>query len=298
MARALDTEFVNRYARGPAPSTIEQAISLHQNVREVLGDIEYFTLLQGSYKNDTVLWDMNDVDIVAVSRSIRSSGFGNRQSYAYTPVSWDEIFRRIEAKIHNDVRYRGKITRRDKCIRLSTSVNIDIVPAVYISESTDDPIAIYSFEKAKEKQNWPRLHYINGAAKSGRTSGNFKQAVRLFKRWAKCHFGSRRVAPSYYIECLLYSMPENLFTGNLADDFVNLMDQILYYFPDSDSYRRKRLDRIAGDGDLLTAEEWQYECFEEFRLGLLHACQWAKSAITENDLTRAREHWRIAFNGQ
>ncbi len=296
MTRALDSEFVERYASLPPRTTINQAISLHENIRKLLGDSEYATLLQGSYKNDTCLSDMNDVDIVAVRRDMRSRQF-SYSSYQYQTVDWDQLFTLIEQKLQSARRYQGKWERGDKCIKLNTGVSIDIVPAVVISGPTDDPIAIYSFSERQERKNWPRTHHQNNANKSSQTSGNYKQAVRLFKRWVKAHFGSRKVATSYHIECLLHSLSNHLFSGDLAQDFVSLGDEILRQYPHS-SHSWKTLRRIAGDGDLLSPSEWNFNDFREFSTTLQTSLSHARTALRETNQERARSAWRAAFNGQ
>lgn len=287
----LPADFVARYARPPSPTTVSQAVSVHENVRALLGDAEYVTFLQGSYKNDTALWDMNDVDIVAVARGVFSTTLTGRTGTNVIP--WDEIFSRIERKLQSDPRYQGKWKREDKCIRLNTGVKIDIVPAVHVTDASSDPIAIFSFRAGRERPNWPRHHYEAGTAKSGRTNGGYKQGVRLFKRWARCWFGSRKVAPSYYIECLMHQQPDHLFTGDLARDFATIGSQILQlrhgYHP---------LPRPVGQGNLLSAEEWDSASFQEFQQRLGPSVQYAKAAAGSYSEAVARSAWASAFNGQ
>jgi hypothetical protein len=288
---SLAAEFVARYSRPPSPTTVSRAVSLHQGVRELLGDAEYATFLQGSYKNDTALWDMNDVDIVAMARGVRSSVFTG--SVPVSVVTWDEIFARIERKLQADPRYQGKWKREDKCIRLNTGVKIDIVPAVYVWRPDEDPIALYSFADRAERRNWPRGHYDAGTSKSGRTSGAYKQTVRMFKRWAKSWFGSRKVAPSYYLECAVHAQPDGAFTGDVERDFCAVGLGLLQL-----SYPVSTLPRLAGEGNLLTASEWDAGRFGEFQRTLQAALPYAVQAQAAHTEQRAREMWTAAFNGQ
>ena len=287
----LPTEFVARYSRPPSQTTTEQAVSIHRNVRELLGDSEYATLLQGSYKNDTALWDMNDVDIVAVARNVQSGTFSGTSTT--NQISWSEIFDRIERLLQRDSRYQGKWTRKDKCIRLHTGVNVDIVPAVRIDDPDSDPIAIHSFELSREIKNWPRGHYEAAARKSRSTNGNFKQVVRLLKRWTRCWLGTRRVAPSYYVECLVYSQPDASLSGDVASAFVSTAANVSKM-----RYQSSVLHRLAGDGDLLTSQEWRSGDFQEFQRVLQQAEQHARAALAAHSEAQARNHWIAAFNGQ
>lgn len=288
----LSNEFVLRYARPPAESTVSRAKSIHENVRALLGDTDYATLLQGSYKNDTSLWDMNDVDLVAVSRGLVSRTF-NRSATSGSSVSWDEIFTRIERKLQSDGRYAGKWQRKDKCIQLNTGVTIDIVPAVYVTDAESDPVAIYSFREKRERQNWPRNHYDAGADKSRRTNGAFKQTVRLFKAWRRAHTSESKIAPSFYIECLLHAVPDRCFSNVGADAFVAVGREIVDW-----NYSMRPVLRPGGADSIFSATEWDAPQFKSFQLmlreSLTHA-DYARRAPTEQ---LAREAWVRAFNGQ
>jgi hypothetical protein len=285
MPRALDNQFVTSYAQRPPESVIRQAIDAHQGVRQTLGDHDYLTFLQGSYSNDTALEDMNDVDVVAVARR---AGLTTREA----------LFRDITNKLQQNIRYVGRWTEEDKCIRLNLPVRIDIVPAIAsASDPYADPIVIFS-RRDGQRQNWPRLHQQAGKDKSARTSGNFKQVVRLFKWWRTCHFGSRKIAPSYYLECLLYTFPDSLFASDLATNFVALSQAILHAFPDARAYSSRALPRMAGKGNLFSPNEWDAQSFEQFRSKLAMALPHAERALGAATPERARQDWKAAFNGK
>src|SRR5208337_2186501 len=99
----LDLSWVARYGCGPSETTVDRAISLHQNVRELLGQGPYETILQGSYKNGTALADMNDVDVLAIRNDNTKSGLGLFES-----IAWDTIFTDVEKRLESDARYAGK----------------------------------------------------------------------------------------------------------------------------------------------------------------------------------------------
>lgn len=103
---SLASDFAARYARPPSTTTVDSAVSIHTNVRAALGDSEYATFLQGSYKNDTALWDMNDVDIVALSRGVKSSVFTGTVP-VNGGISWNELFARVERKLQAVEAYKG-----------------------------------------------------------------------------------------------------------------------------------------------------------------------------------------------
>lgn len=292
MAHFLDLDFVSRYARGPAESTVNQAVSLHQAVRGVLGEDGYATLLQGSYKNATALYDVNDVDISAVDRSLASRTFGTAVE-AGVGVEWNEIFARIERILDADTRYRGKWERKDKCIQVNMDIHLDIVPAVRVGNVDTDPIAIYSFREGRERLNWPRLHVERAAAKSRETNGMYKIQVRLFKRWRKCWWSDSKVAPSYYLECALHAAPSSLFDADPARAFLNLSQHLVKL-----QYGASTVPRIAGEGNLLSTSEWPGDNFRTFRERLSASSVDVARALGAPNAGFARDRWVAAFNGQ
>ncbi|WP_437515152.1 hypothetical protein [Sorangium sp. So ce1099] len=233
---------------------------------------------------------MNDVDIVAVSRNLVSTHFTG--TMPTNGVPWTEIFSRIEQKLQADPRYQGKWTREDKCIRLNAGIKVDIVPAVRVGDANADPIAIYSFRASRERKNWPRSHFDAGAVKSGRTNGAFKQTVRLFKRWSRCWFSNRKIAPSYYLECLVYAQPDAIFSGSLARDFVAIARSIGQM-----QYGLSILPRQAGEGNLLAPDEWGYAEFVQFQRTLQSATSYANAATAAYSEVQAKSSWVAAFNG-
>lgn len=76
--------------------------------------------------------------------------------------------------------------------------------------------------------NYPKFHRIFGSEKnsSERTDGAFKRTIRVFKnarnRWNEQLLGLRSIeAPSYFIECLLYQVPDDAYFGSLQESFAN-----------------------------------------------------------------------------
>lgn len=76
---------------------------------------------------------------------------------------------------------------------------------------------------------FPKLHHENGEAKDGEagTKGWFKPLVRLFKG-LRGHLVEREIldpalAPSYFLECLVYNVPNQHFGWSLADSLAGAL---------------------------------------------------------------------------
>ncbi len=270
-----DSEII-RYSRAPSASTISAVSKFQDDIRAGLGD-EYETFLQGSYKNDTSIRDLNDVDIVAIKKSIGSGTF-SKEAFA-TYISWNDIFSSAASKLGTLKKFAGKLTWGDKCIVVESELKADVVPAVRIATPDTDPIAIYSFREGKERLNYPRLHYQRGVEKN-KTTGSYKSVVRMFKRWATGHWPNVTCS-FFFIECLIHSVPDNQFQSDLVYSFfavaryieVNVTPAV---FP--------VILSVAGDKDILTPEEWKREQYTAFHAKLSECTGYLAHAITATTL--------------
>jgi hypothetical protein len=142
---------------------------------------------------------LNDVDIVALSTTVHSTVGQGPPAY---PVSWDEIFGRVERALNSHWRFTGRVSRGDKCVRVATELALDIVPAIYRHDPDTDPIEVYSFRESSRRDNFPRDHWQNGVTKNNalHTDGAFKPTVRLFKR-GLCRPVRNRLLMSGFAAC-------------------------------------------------------------------------------------------------
>jgi hypothetical protein len=288
MSHLIPDDAVSRYTAAPTPTTTDAAVSLHNNIRDTLGS-EYETFLQGSYKNDTGVVDINDVDIVALRKQTTSTHFTG--TIADYPITWESIFREVQNRLESSYHYRGKTERSDKCITVNTNFKADVVPAIYISSDGADPISIYSFRDLSERKNFPRVHYQNNINKHASTSKIYKSVVRMFKRWVKNWFPHTKIAPSFYIECLIYNIPDDNFAHDRAVSFFLIGNYILQKYT-----KYSVIMSVAGDKDILTSQEWKPEHFEIFQTQLTVSMLKVAQALNATSVMEARKLWQQAFN--
>jgi hypothetical protein len=284
----IPTAAVARYTAAPAATTVAAAKSLQESIRDVLGS-DYETFLQGSYKNDTGIPDLNDVDIVALRKSTTSGVFSGVVPIYL--ISWEQIFREVQTALEASNHYRGKTELGDKCIKVNTNFKADVIPAVRIGDVATDPIAVYSFREGRERQNFPRNHYANNVSKQARTAGAYKATVRMFKRWARNWFPWTDTAPSFYVECLIHSMPDDNFSPDPAASFLLVGDHIA-----NQLHRYSVIMSVAGDKDILTSAEWEPDKFEAFQAQLTLSVNLVARAFNATSSAHASHYWRQAFN--
>jgi len=291
MPHLIPDSEVQRYTRGPASSTVSSVSNFQEAIRDILGN-DYETFLQGSYRNDTSVRELNDVDIVALRKFTVSTVF-SEERYNQT-ISWPDIFAAVKASLDTSPKLRGKTSYGDKCVKVNAEWKADVVPAVRIKHYDQDPIAIYSFREAKERKNFPRVHYDNGVEKHQQTGETFKPLVRMFKRWAAHHWPSdESVAPSFYVECLVSNVPNDNFVTDLAHAFFQVgywIERNILPNPAPVVYS------VARDKDILLDTEWKLANYARFHAQLVRSTGHVATALNAQTQAEAIRRWRSAFN--
>ena len=146
----------------------------------------------------------------------------------------------------------GKATRTRQIITLPPSKaikhTVEITPAFtfnYIDRATADTkpaefrgILTYDETAQAHLATFPKIHQRNGEMKDTMTRGNFLKMARVFKTLNKLMAREVDHAPvrGYFIQCLLFNVPRNLFIG---DDFQTVFYAIFNYLI------RARLEKFA-----------------------------------------------------
>lgn len=204
-----------------------------------VADVDVF--LQGSYGNDTNVYADSDVDIVlkhtgayyydlsclpADHRARYESQHSGATSYGYTSFKAD-------AEGYIKRLYNGVQTGKKAVYVLGNNGrrNADILVCQQFRRYTSyEPGNIHFhegvafFAGGKRIDNFPKQHSANCTSKHQATNGNFKPIVRVFKNMRNTMiekgFLSDGVAPSYFIEGLLWNVPSDKLTGDYGDMFV------------------------------------------------------------------------------
>jgi hypothetical protein len=78
--------------------------------------------------------------------------------------------------------------------------------------------------------NYPKLHAGNCTKKHQQTAGWFKPTVRILKNMRNSMIANgylaEGIAPSYFLEGMLYNVPNSLFGKSYADTFVNAINWV------------------------------------------------------------------------
>lgn len=196
---------------------------LRQIIEENFDNVDIF--LQGSYANSTNVRDNSDIDVVVVAKDYTTRTLAPFSDQKNLITLKEDLYKAINGKRN------FKFVRGAKTIKYEgNSYNLvpaDIIPACYFVKNGQQGIALFDAYKNQTIYNYPKQHKENGEEKSGNTNGNYKKTVRMFKN-ARNHIIDLKyipdnLAPSYFIECLLYNVPDEYFDGNESNCMFNVL---------------------------------------------------------------------------
>ena len=204
--------------------------------------------LQGSYMNDTNIRGDSDVDVVVQLNSTFGydlSKLNDEQKSLFSrayPTNATYRWEHFRADVLRALRaYYGSatVTEGNKSLKLAAGpgrLPVDIIPAIhfrkyltFFGSSTQqyvDEIRFSSRSDVREIINFPKSHYDNGIAKhsAAKTNGWYKPTVRIFKN-ARTYLVDHGtllgdVAPSYFLECMVYNVPDTAFGKSFQGTFA------------------------------------------------------------------------------
>ncbi len=230
------------------------AQNTHESIRNALekyewsAGVQYDAYLQGSYRNTTNIRGDSDVDLVveltssfqhdlsALSSPEQQRFHADYNTATYTLSDFkSEVISALQG-------YYGssRVEVGNKSIKISPGSNrlaADVVVCMsyrkyqqyrnILDQKYVSGIVFYTRTENRQIINFPRVHYDNGAEKNSQTSGNYKSTVRMFKNarnhLINCNSLSPGIAPSYFIECLLYNVPPQKIVTNPQDTLINIL---------------------------------------------------------------------------
>lgn len=205
--------------------------------------------LQGSYGNDTNIWAESDVDIVIKLNDVFHSdlsGLSDTQKASWRAAFSDATYTYVDFK--RDVlatlvaSYGSGVVAGKKAIEIpanGTRRKADVIASTQFrryhkfngtnDQSYDEGICFWT-SSGLRIANYPKQHSANLTAKHGSTSTWLKPMVRIFKNArSRCvteGLLAAGEAPSYFIEGLLYNVPDDKFSTSYQAVFMNALNWI------------------------------------------------------------------------
>jgi len=208
---------------------VREAIDAHSR----FDDCELSVYAKGSYPNNTNVRMDSDVDIAV--ECTEAEYWGEAKPGAHVPQSrykgkWTptELRKELNAalvkKFTSDVDASGSTAIRVHSS--SARVEADVVPCFsyryYLSRKKSRVGTKVFKTDGSSVINYPAQQLTNGTEKNKRTGHAYKRAVRILKRVqnAMVQSGHSDELPSYFIECLAYNCPDQLFSGSNWTEIV------------------------------------------------------------------------------
>ena len=229
-------------------ATVKRALESHG---AAYSGRKFDVFLQGSYGNDTNIYAESDVDVVmclnstfipcldglsSEERAAFRRAFPDNATYTLNKFKAD-VVAALQAAFPQAVSLGSKAI---KVAKGGSRRSTDVVAAAqyrryYGFRSAREESFVqgifFLMSNGKEIVNYPRQHSANCTAKHQATSYRFKPTVRILKniRRAMENDGliDKAVAPSYFLEGLLYNVPNEKFGGSHKDTIVSSINWIV-----------------------------------------------------------------------
>lgn len=235
--------------------SITQSSSTYATIKRALeaSDTKYASkayevFLQGSYGNDTNIYAESDVDVIIRLDSVYYYDIDSLTpdekarfnaglvpgTYPYADYKADVI----AALVKN---FGADVNVDKKAVKVKANGSrrsADVVVAAdfrgYFSGTSRPQYnrGICFFDSGGNRiANYPQQHSANCTAKHQATQGWFKPMVRILKNMRTSLVGNSSIAPgsapSYFLEGLLYNVPDDKFGKSYEDTFVAAINWIL-----------------------------------------------------------------------
>jgi hypothetical protein len=238
-----------------APGSSMQSAATYQTIRNALNDSgspyypkTYSIYLQGSYGNSTNVYRDSDVDIVMcleqtyysdtsaltdVAKSSYDTTF-SAATYGYNEFKAD-VLAWLTKKFGSDVRagkkaifIKGNANRRDADVLVCAKHRRYRKGSTGTDSLYDEGICFWS--GGAQIVNFPKQHSANCMTKNQNTNEWFKPMVRVYKNMRNRMLDdgvlADGVAPSYFIEGMLWNAPDSKLGTSFADSWVNTFNWV------------------------------------------------------------------------
>jgi len=211
---------------------------------------DYDIFLQGSYCNDTNIYADSDVDIVIKLNSTYYYDISRLPSddltlfnAAFSAATFSQGD--FKAQVHAQLirKFPSDVVPGNKAIYIKANGSrreADVVPSAQFrrySRFRNHTDNIYAegitFWTADNIQiiNYPKQHSLNCTKKHQATAGWFKPTVRILKNIRNTMISKgyleKGIAPSYFLEGMLYNVPNILFGKNYFNTIENTINWVI-----------------------------------------------------------------------
>jgi hypothetical protein len=206
--------------------------------------------LQGSYKNDTNVYGDSDVDIVlchtgAFYKDLSRLSAEDRRAYdaaegavTYSYADFKRDATAYVTRLYNNVSVGKKVLyvpggnsgRRNADVLIASQFRRYHEFKSWQNQRYDEGVCFF-LSGGSQIENFPKQHSDNCTTKHQSTKSYFKPMVRIFKNMRNTMISkgllAESVAPSYFIEGMLYNVPNEKFGGTYQQTWIDCFNHIV-----------------------------------------------------------------------
>jgi len=270
----------------PSPAAVKKAKKAHEDLRAFLENDEEIskanpdTYLSGSYKRDTALNSIKDVDVILLI------DLNHNATVPEVVIAW---LQGALQKYYAKVRLQGRSVQ----VITGTGFDLDVVPSVPLSHR-DGPVWIPDRDVQQWVTTHPKGQIAFGEEKNNLTDGRYKPLVKIFKYWRDRLPTETARAKSYILESLvaegLLSPPQS-YGGGVVGIFSLIYSS---YFP---HLNLNTVPRISDPGypSVNVAKRWKLNEFSAFMREVDSALKISIAALNSEDKDQSVKLWRKLF---
>jgi hypothetical protein len=252
---AIPEKQLETWAKVGAEATAETTYTsikaaLDASKASTLKSYEYDVYLQGSYINSTSIYGDMDVDVVveatnAFYKDIDDLTENQKAEFdRLHPGESSVTFTGFRDAVENALAgYYGSnlVKPKNKCILVtgqSGRLDADVVPCVRFKDYRKDEysrlpsphvgVTFWTRKETRQVINYPKQHLENGVAKNKNAQYRFKPNVRVFKNLRNYCVAENLlgdgIAPSYFVSCLIYNVPNAAFRAKHDDTMLAILN--------------------------------------------------------------------------
>lgn len=306
---ALPDHFGNVFSRlNPTVTFTRQAASEHTAITRLIEDaagpareLAPRCVLQGSYKQQTAIHSISDVDIVALCRVRPPVQFLLSRAHRWRR---DEIFKALAAALEADARFRGRLrfSGASMCIKVDLGIRVEVLPVIYHSMFADfdadtdrEPFLLYRPGAGRWEDGYARTHQrrLSEKNRAASTAGNFIPMVKVMKHLRTFH---RIEAISFHLECLLYALPDSLFRGTPATYIPALLHRLAA--TSAEAWYNRGVSTPCGERNIFTSAEWDWANWKRFHEHVVFFDLLARAASLAPSKDAAIQTWQVLFGSE
>ncbi len=276
-----------------AASAHSQITALIEEKDGPAGNLRIQCFLQGSYKRDTAIHTINDVDIVALC------------SLSHTPMAnqntRDQIFKMVTEAIATNKTYRDKLQyrKRSVCIKVMLEgIKIEVLPTLRLKGKPYEYEPFYMFKPNEDEaldgywqRTFARQHQHLCAQKNSTANGLFIPIIKVLKhlRFIDSYLNEQD-AVSFHVECLLYALKNSVFTGSSCECIESVLKALAGFTPDKADI--SGVKSPCGDKEIFCSDEWSVVSYSRFHDSVSRWYKIAARANQQRDRDEAINEWK------